>query len=99
MDAACLGNHDLDLGIAEFRNLVTDCNFPWICSNVRQVSNQKPLGNCQEYVVVEKEGLNLLVLGLVESEWIDTLAAIDPDDIEYEGFVDYVKRRVPEVSN
>lgn len=103
LDAACLGNHDLDLGLTEFSILRDQTNFPWVCSNVRHIpSDNKPLGGCHEYVVVEGKyakgtTAKLLVLGLVEGEWIDTLSTIDPRDVAFEDFCAYVKRRVPEV--
>lgn len=103
LNAACLGNHDLDLGLVEFAILRDQCTFPWVCSNVRHVpSDNAPLGGCHEYVVVESNQGNLkvkfLVLGLIEEGWIDTLSTIDPEDIDFEDFSTYVKRRVPEVS-
>jgi len=98
LDAACLGNHDLDLGLVEFRILKDMCDFPWICSNVRHNDDtQQPLGGCKEYVILEKAGIKLLVVGMVEEEWIDTLSTIEPEDIAFEDFVAYIKRRVPEV--
>jgi 5'-nucleotidase len=98
IDCACLGNHDLDFGLLEFHQLRDQCNFPWVCSNVRSVASNEPLGGCHEYVVLEKvHGVRLLVLGLIEFGWMETLSSIDPHDVEYEPFVDYVKRRVPEI--
>lgn len=32
---ACIGNHDFDLGLATCTNLVKECKFPWLMSNVR----------------------------------------------------------------
>jgi len=90
LDAACLGNHDLDLGIAEFTMLIDECNFPWICSNVKDTAVEQPLGGCEEYLIVEKNGVKFLILGLVEKEWIDTLSTIEPSDIDFEDFVAYV---------
>jgi 5'-nucleotidase len=97
VDCACLGNHDLDFGVVEFEQLKKECNFPWICSNVRSIELNQPLGGCHEYVIIEKNGLKLLVLGLVEFGWMETLSSINPQDVEFEEYVDYVKRRVPEI--
>ncbi|CAB9518094.1 venom 5'-nucleotidase [Seminavis robusta] len=102
LDAACLGNHDLDLGLVEFGILKSQCTFPWICSNCRHKDTSTPLGGCNEFIVLETKNENgpkakFLVIGLVEEEWIDTLSTIEPQDVEYEGFVEYIKRRVPEL--
>jgi 5'-nucleotidase len=104
LSAACLGNHDLDLGLVEFGMLKDQCNFPWVCSNCRHKDTSVPLGGCREYVVLESNNnengpkAKFLVIGLVEEEWIDTLSTMEPEDVEYEDFVHYIKRRVPEVS-
>jgi 5'-nucleotidase len=82
IDCACLGNHDLDFGLHEFRELRDSCNFPWICSNVRSVDVNQPLGGCEEYVILERNGLRFLVLGLIEYGWIETLSSVEPADIE-----------------
>jgi 5'-nucleotidase len=102
LDAACLGNHDLDLGLVEFSILKDQCTFPWVCSNVKHKENNMPLGGCHEFVVLESKNdkgpkAKFLVLGMVEEEWIDTLSTMEPQDIAYECFVDYIKRRVPQV--
>ena len=33
-DVACVGNHDLDFGVKQFRNLAEQCSFPWLLANV-----------------------------------------------------------------
>ncbi|GKY92849.1 hypothetical protein MPSEU_000254500 [Mayamaea pseudoterrestris] len=91
IDCACLGNHDLDFGLVEFGHLKAVCNFPWICSNVRSVDDNQPLGGCEEFVIIERKGLRFLVIGLIEYGWIETLCGVEPDDIEFEEFSDYVK--------
>ena len=34
VQAACLGNHDLDFGIDHFVSLKGQWNFPWLAANV-----------------------------------------------------------------
>ena len=34
IDAACLGNHDLDFGMEQFEYLAKKCTFPWLVANV-----------------------------------------------------------------
>lgn len=103
IDCACLGNHDLDFGVSEFIALREACGFSWICSNARNVSDgsseqqQQQLADCEEYVILEKNGNRLLVIGLIESSWMATLSTIEPTMIEFEEPTDYVNRRVPEL--
>mmetsp|Transcript_566 Transcript_566/g.1039 ORF Transcript_566/g.1039 Transcript_566/m.1039 type:complete len:573 (+) Transcript_566:106-1824(+) len=103
IDVACLGNHDLDFGIEEFRELKDQCNFPWLCSNTWDVRLEEPLGGCREYFVLDNKdkegGSKILFIGLVEEAWLDTLATIDPQDVVYESPSDFVKRRVPELKS
>ncbi|KAI6789456.1 5'-nucleotidase [Hortaea werneckii] len=46
-DVACLGNHDLDFGVEQFRYLAGLCKFPWLCANVLDpaLGEDAPLGN------------------------------------------------------
>ncbi len=32
--AACVGNHELDMGVPQFEYLASQCNFPWLLANV-----------------------------------------------------------------
>jgi 2',3'-cyclic-nucleotide 2'-phosphodiesterase (5'-nucleotidase family) len=34
VQAACVGNHDLDFGISKFEELARKCKFPWLMANV-----------------------------------------------------------------
>lgn len=34
LQAACVGNHDWDMGLDNFRQLAAQCKFPWLLSNV-----------------------------------------------------------------
>ena len=49
IDAACLGNHDLDFGMEQFEYLAKKCTFPWLVANVLDpaLGEDVPLGNCK----------------------------------------------------
>eukprot|EP00804_Cyclotella_cryptica_P006694 CCRYP_008652-RA/>CCRYP_008652-RA protein AED:0.08 eAED:0.08 QI:0/0.75/0.6/1/1/1/5/76/565 len=98
IDAACLGNHDLDFGLNEFQELKDQCNFPWICSNASDCDD-KPLGGCHEYLIIDKDSDSprILVIGLIETGWLDTLSTVDAGDVIFEAPESYVNRRVPEL--
>jgi hypothetical protein len=34
LQAAVVGNHDLDFGLDNFEELAQQCNFPWLLANV-----------------------------------------------------------------
>lgn len=45
----------------------------------------------------DKARPKILVIGLIEKDWLDTLSSVDPSNIIFESPTDYFKRRVPEI--
>ncbi|KAF2726005.1 Metallo-dependent phosphatase [Polychaeton citri CBS 116435] len=79
---SCLGNHDLDFGVEQFRYLAGLCEFPWLCANVLESSGE-PLAGCKKSVVLtSSNGVKVGVVGLVEREWLDTLNSL-PAGVEF----------------
>lgn len=79
---ACLGNHDLDFGVSQFRYLAERCNFPWLCANVLDpaLGEDVPLGNCKRTFMLESSnGIKVGVIGVVEREWLDTINTLPPN--------------------
>lgn len=66
-------------------------------SNVFDAETKKPLGNVKDKHIIEKDGLKIGLIGLVEFEWITTLSSIDSDDIIYESYIDVGKRLCQEL--
>lgn len=62
-------------------------------------NDETQLGGCHEYLIIDKgdNSPRLLVIGLIETGWLDTLSTIDAGDIIFEEPVDYVNRRIPEL--
>lgn len=81
-DVACVGNHDLDFGIRQFRHLTKQCNFPWLLANVLDpaLGEDVPLGNAQRTVMLESSnGIKIGVIGIVEREWLATINSLPPN--------------------
>ncbi|KAJ9603744.1 hypothetical protein H2200_011930 [Cladophialophora chaetospira] len=81
-DVACVGNHDLDFGVKQFRSLAQQCNFPWLLANVfdPQHGPDVPLGKVIKTVMLtSSNGIKIGVIGLVEREWLDTINTLPPD--------------------
>lgn len=97
VNAACLGNHDLDGGADVFESIAGGHAFPWLCSNVTERHTGRPLGGiCKQFAVVEaRGGWRVGLLGLVEHEWLATLATVDPDTVAFEAVEDAAARLVP----
>ncbi|KAI9208305.1 Metallo-dependent phosphatase-like protein [Polychytrium aggregatum] len=86
INATCFGNHDFDFGVETLINLKNSTNFPWIMSNVTDRQMQQLLANGQEYVVLERYGLRIGFIGLVEPDWLETISGLPP--VDYMDFVE-----------
>ncbi|KAK7894335.1 hypothetical protein LTR67_006096 [Exophiala xenobiotica] len=81
-DAACVGNHDLDFGVKQFRSLASRCTFPWLLANVLdpQLGDDVPLGNAKKTVIItSSNGIKIGLIGFVEREWLDTINSLPPN--------------------
>jgi 2',3'-cyclic-nucleotide 2'-phosphodiesterase (5'-nucleotidase family) len=81
-DVSCVGNHDLDFGIRQYRHLTSQCKFPWLLANVLDpaLGENEPLGNAKKTVMLESSnGIKVGVIGLAEREWLDTINSLPPD--------------------
>jgi len=90
--AACLGNHDLDFGLPACQALVKQCNFPWLASNVLEVETGKLIPGFHRTVMLEHQGVKVGVMGIIEPEWLQTLAALDPATLVCLPFVDEARK-------
>ena len=69
---SCCQNHDLDFGVAQFRHLKNQCEFPWLLANVLDpaLGEDQSLGGCEKTVILEaSNGIKVGVIGLGEREW------------------------------
>jgi 5'-nucleotidase len=67
-------------------------NFPWLLSNVYDTISGNPLADGQTTHVIECCGKKIGIVGLIEEEWIATLATLDPEDLIYLDFVNEGRR-------
>ena len=93
---SCVGNHDLDYGEEQLRHLVSMSGFPWLMANVRHSDTHSLLAGSQESVIIDWHGRKIGIMGLVESEWFDTLnmveSATDVSNVAHKAGVLHVKR-------
>ncbi|CAL8106599.1 unnamed protein product [Orchesella dallaii] len=85
---AVYGNHDFDFGVDCLADLVEKTTFPWLMSNVIDKETNAPLGDGKVTYVLEKNGKKIGLMGLVELEWLETLATIDPESVIYKDYVE-----------
>ena len=62
-DAATMGNHDFDIGLAGFKNAKQHANFPFLCANY-DFSETILNGETQRYTLFSKGGLKIGVFGI-----------------------------------
>ncbi|KAK3597557.1 hypothetical protein CHS0354_018152 [Potamilus streckersoni] len=94
---AVLGNHDFDFGVDHLEDVMAQTNFPWLMSNVYDNLTGLPLARCENKYIIEWNGIKIGLLGLVEEEWIATLATLDPEDVTFRDFVDEGRRLAKEL--
>ncbi|KAG6854980.1 hypothetical protein C0991_009803 [Blastosporella zonata] len=73
-DVALTGNHDFDFGYPHLSKLVKDTTFPWLLSNIIDDETSKVPECLHEFQIFERTGIRIGVIGLVEKEWIATVA-------------------------
>eukprot|EP01062_Namystynia_karyoxenos_P018931 TRINITY_DN17074_c0_g1_i1.p1 TRINITY_DN17074_c0_g1~~TRINITY_DN17074_c0_g1_i1.p1 ORF type:complete len:634 (+),score=185.96 TRINITY_DN17074_c0_g1_i1:84-1904(+) len=97
VDCSVYGNHDFDFGIETLEYLARQCRFPWLLSNAFSRSNGRPLASGAATHILDVPGTERRIglLGLVEREWMATLATVQEDDVDYEDFCDCARRLVP----
>jgi 2',3'-cyclic-nucleotide 2'-phosphodiesterase (5'-nucleotidase family) len=93
VNCAVVGNHDFDFGPERLRELLSTCDFPWLCSNVQRANDANvydtytPLvEGLSEYTVLSVGGRRIGCMGLVEDDWLETLFGIPRSAIAYEDY-------------
>ncbi|GFG38259.1 hypothetical protein Cfor_01900 [Coptotermes formosanus] len=85
---AVFGNHDFDFGLEVLSDRVSETKFPWLMSNVIDQETGRPLGDGKITHVIDWNGKTIGLVGLVEQEWLDTLANINPEEVTFIDFVE-----------
>ena len=89
--AACFGNHDFDFGVEVLEEAVAESSFPWMLSNAWSRETGELLGRGCESVMLEHRGRRLGLMGLIEEEWLATLATLEREDVIYADYVDVAR--------
>jgi len=63
-DLSALGNHEWDGGVVSLRNLMEVANYPYVCANVTFDDSLNM--DCKPYVVFERNGLKIGVIGAIQ---------------------------------
>lgn len=84
-DALSLGNHDYDMGEVQLEEALKLAKFPVLSSNIIDKRNNKPPYYLQPYIILEKLGLRIALIGLTTT---DTEKMSFPDNIKNVDFTD-----------
>eukprot|EP01096_Ripella_sp_DP13-Kostka_P009317 TRINITY_DN3569_c0_g1_i1.p1 TRINITY_DN3569_c0_g1~~TRINITY_DN3569_c0_g1_i1.p1 ORF type:complete len:559 (+),score=225.29 TRINITY_DN3569_c0_g1_i1:182-1858(+) len=94
IDVSCVGNHDLDFGVPFLqKKLIKNCNFPWLMANVIDTNTGAPLAGAKETLMIERDGVKIGFVGLVESGWLETLTNL-PSTTKYLDIIETGKRHI-----
>ncbi|KAI6116926.1 Metallo-dependent phosphatase-like protein [Pisolithus croceorrhizus] len=86
-DIALTGNHDFDFGYPHLTKLVQDTRFPWLLSNIIDEDTGRVPEHLQQFQVVERVGLRVGIIGLVEEDWITTVPSW-PRNFKFRGMAE-----------
>lgn len=85
---AVYGNHEFDFGLDILNEWVKKTTFPWLMSNVIDNETGRPLADGCITQVFTWGGHRIGLIGLVEHEWLDTLASINTDEVTFIDFIE-----------
>ena len=86
-----------DFGIDQLVKVSQQTSFPWLMSNVLDRRTNRPLAEGKRYIVLDWKGTKVGLMGLVEWEWLDTLANLGQEDVVFTDFVDVALELVKEL--
>ncbi|KAG9838234.1 Metallo-dependent phosphatase, partial [Aureobasidium melanogenum] len=97
--AACVGNHELDMGVPQFEYLASQCNFPWLLANVTDpaLGEDVPLGHAQKFAMLTSStGVQIGLIGLAEKEWLEAVNSL-PANLVHVDPVVTARKLIPEL--
>jgi 2',3'-cyclic-nucleotide 2'-phosphodiesterase (5'-nucleotidase family) len=65
-DADVIGNHEFDYGLEEIPNVTNASRFPWLATNLVNSTTGESFDGTEEYRIVERGGVRVGVIGLVD---------------------------------
>ncbi|MEN0063676.1 MAG: bifunctional UDP-sugar hydrolase/5'-nucleotidase [Myxococcota bacterium] len=105
LDAAAIGNHEFDYGgdpdgdslRGAFLSAADQANYPFLAANIRQGGAPWLPDGVQRFVVLERNGLRIGVVGLSTTETPTTTKPANVADLTFEDPVKAVRDLMPEL--
>ncbi|PPS22295.1 bifunctional metallophosphatase/5'-nucleotidase [Brachyspira murdochii] len=82
VNVSALGNHEFDFGINQLNNIISNRNFPTIACNVKVIATGE--NYVPSYMITNIKGINVAVVGVLQSEKMNITQGLDYIDIEDE---------------
>lgn len=98
-DAMVIGNHEFDWGVEKLEKRVEESHFPYLAANIRESSTGCIPSFAKPYLIVEKKGIKVGIIGLITPE---TAHLVNPDIIDRFIFLNprqVVAELVPQLRN
>lgn len=98
-DAMVLGNHEFDRGESFLSDCISYADFPILCANVIRKSDRKLIPGCHPWVMVERKGIKIGIIGVTTeyTPYMVTASSFEP--FEVLPCADAVKKYLPEVQS
>jgi 2',3'-cyclic-nucleotide 2'-phosphodiesterase/3'-nucleotidase len=95
MDAITLGNHEFDWGLDKLAARVAESTFPYVSANVRDRDGKGRLDFVKPFVMIERLGVKIAVIGIVTPETAYTTGPKIVAPFEFRDPVTVVKEMLP----
>ncbi|TGZ63278.1 hypothetical protein CRM22_006999 [Opisthorchis felineus] len=86
VDCCVIGNHDFDFGVDNLLSCIEKSKFPWLNGNCYDASSMELLCGLPPCHIIERGDVRIGLIGLVEPEWVDTLAVVDQGQVVVKDF-------------
>jgi len=96
-DAMCLGVHDFDFGADILKQRIAEASFPVVCANVRSTDTGEPF--TAPYIVIEREGVRIALLGLVTGDLANRVAPQHFPNLQVLDPVQTAQQLIPQLSS
>lgn len=96
-DAMTLGNHEFDRGREFLEGCVAHADFPILCANITEKATGDFIGGTKPWVMIEKAGVKIGVLGLTTEYTPYMVTAPSFAPYEVRSSLDACRRYIPEM--
>ncbi len=94
-DAFTLGNHEFDNGQDFLEDCISYAPFPVLCANIQEKATGELIKGCKPWVILEKAGLKIGILGLTTEYTPYMVTAPQFTPFEVTSAVEAAKKQIP----